>query len=611
MGVTKSITTKKNTRKDSPAGAENGRQKEVSMVNTDATDAPDMGTGSSTTLRESEGTTERPAPTTSDQPTSMITQPLVNISEKVLQHKQGEHQKIDAAVQKYKRDLTCVQCLETETLAKNGVTRFNGKVLKCNNCHKQTTGKAVLALLDHQIGSQWRMELDTQEIPTVARVDGKRVNQAQATPHDENGGHGNHEPSAETQVFGAERDTQCQGAAPETSGFIRIPAHIWENTLQTIKSLTSQTQQLLQSQQSLTSALEQANNRIRRLENEIAIDCHKKDTCAPQPRVAEQGSDPMPVDTHLPKPVLDATSTPTPIVGPVSTPTSQQGGHNKDTNYRQLNWAEIAKQSLRRTNVIPGPLEQRIRKTIRLLDSNKSRVVREPIPMAVYFKNVRRGPIGTLRSALWESLPSWALLSIGFVGGSVLEIITDTRLKARLVATLKIMGIEELAKFDVLQGGIRKVVPGSAVTNRFKSNLQATIRRLSAYVQENRCAYAAKWYSTTLADAKLRLANYEKNSTPVSTQHTQNSEMDIQKTDTEKRKENVAPRTSAVTDDEGWTTVGERRETAVRVEPELLSNDDTNTSQDRSVGPDHQPDVNVQQSEKELGQSNEITPEIQ
>lgn len=614
MGVKKNLTIKRNTRKDSLVVAENTCQKEMNMLNTDATGTPTKVTECSTkpdSRVESEGMEERLAPFNSDQPIPIVSRLQADARDKDAQLKHAEQRCLDVAIQKYKSCLTCVQCLKTGSLAKNGVTRFNGKVLKCNNCHKQTTGKAVLALLDQQIGRQWRTEQETTSIVETDRTNEESVKERQNELSDRSGDCENERVIEVAQGNKEELGPQGQGTPSENSGFIKIPAHMWENTLQSINALTSQTRQLLNSQRKLTNELEQANNRIRKLENEIAIGSRQSPACVPHETAIEKMDDPMSVDTPPAVDVTDAAHLLTQRAKPDKAPNIQQGPRKNGTSHGQLNWAEIAKQSLQRTTGLPGPLDQRIQKTIRLLDRNNCRVLKEPSPIAVYFKNVRRGPIGAIRSALRESLPSWALLGIGFVGGSVLEIVTDNRLKARLIATLKIMGIEELAKFDVLGGGIRRGTPGSAGSDRTATNLQATIRRLSAYVQENRCGYATKWYRSKLAEAKLRLQKHEEMKTSPLPQNNENHEKEGEKSDTEKKTQNgILPR-NAANDGEGWTTVQRKRNTVVREEPQLVPNNSGKVNQDGSADScDRRGDAG-QHFEKEHEQSDEITAEKQ
>lgn len=129
------------------------------MVNTSATELPAVVNEISTetvSQNKSEDPIERPGTTDSVQPITLVTSLQADNRGEVVQIKHAEQQRLDVAIQNYKSTLTSVQCLKTESLAKHGVTRFNDKVLKCNNCFKHTTGKAALALLNQEIGRRWK-----------------------------------------------------------------------------------------------------------------------------------------------------------------------------------------------------------------------------------------------------------------------------------------------------------------------------------------------------------------------------------------------------------------------------------------------------------------------
>lgn len=81
----------------------------------------------------------------------------------------------------------------------------------------------------------------------------------------------------------------------------------------------------------------------------------------------------------------------------------------------------------------------------------KVRVVIEAKPIAVYFKYIRREPLGTIQNALQQSLPSSTLLGLSFVGHSELEITLDKKLKQRLVATLGMIRVTEISSFDIYE----------------------------------------------------------------------------------------------------------------------------------------------------------------
>lgn len=64
--------------------------------------------------------------------------------------------------------------------------------------------------------------------------------------------------------------------------------------------------------------------------------------------------------------------------------------------------------------------------------------------------------MGAIRNALRQNLPSWAFLGLTFIIGSVLEVITDGRLKQRLVATLRLLGIREIPDLNIYKPAKKK-----------------------------------------------------------------------------------------------------------------------------------------------------------
>lgn len=76
------------------------------------------------------------------------------------------------------------------------------------------------------------------------------------------------------------------------------------------------------------------------------------------------------------------------------------------------------------------PLYERVVKEGEKLDTYNIRQILEPEATVVYLKNMKHRPIGIIGGPLPKLLPSWALLGIGFVGGSVMEIVTGKRPEA-------------------------------------------------------------------------------------------------------------------------------------------------------------------------------------
>lgn len=76
----------------------------------------------------------------------------------------------------------------------------------------------------------------------------------------------------------------------------------------------------------------------------------------------------------------------------------------------------------------------------------------------VYFKNVRCEPLDFIRYTILESLQSWAILELDFVGALVLEIVLVENLKERTVATLRMLAIAVVTNFNILVVSISKVL---------------------------------------------------------------------------------------------------------------------------------------------------------
>ena len=81
-------------------------------------------------------------------------------------------------------------------------------------------------------------------------------------------------------------------------------------------------------------------------------------------------------------------------------------------------------------------------------DNPQDKGTSKPIPEAVYFGDMPRGPIGKIRRTLCKALPKWSILNISFIGGSVTEILCHKPLVPRLIATLKLMRYSHLKTYD-------------------------------------------------------------------------------------------------------------------------------------------------------------------
>lgn len=214
-----------------------------------------------------------------------------------------------------------------------------------------------------------------------------------------------------------------------------------------------------------------------------------------------------------------------------------------NTQPKKLNWAEVTKLNLQQAReIIPEPLQAKISKTRSLLTQNSVKPAYEPRPTALYFKNVRRGPLGVIRKALRECLPTWALLGLDFVGNSIMEVVTDDRLKARVIATMKLMGILNVPDLDVFESALRTHKTDDPNNERKMRNLTAAVRRFEKNTERAKNQWAVAWYKAQLEQAKMRLQSVANTVQP-------------QTTDGVTRSGNLEAPPARQLEEEEWTTV--------------------------------------------------------
>lgn len=83
-----------------------------------------------------------------------------------------------------------------------------------------------------------------------------------------------------------------------------------------------------------------------------------------------------------------------------------------------------------------------------------------------------------------------------------MEIVTNRALENRVIATMKIMGIEVVHDFDTLQTAIRKPKAGEPDTERKKRNVETAIRRLEKNLTNPKSRWMIQCYKTKLQEAK-------------------------------------------------------------------------------------------------------------
>lgn len=109
------------------------------------------------------------------------------------------------------------------------------------------------------------------------------------------------------------------------------------------------------------------------------------------------------------------------------------------------------------------------------------------------------------QKALRKCLPSWALLGLDFIGSSVLKIITDVGLAERTIATLRVMGTEQITGFDTLEVAARKPQRKEAGREQNIRNRNTVAYRLQKNADNNQNKCAGEQYQNTLQKASQKL----------------------------------------------------------------------------------------------------------
>ena len=90
-------------------------------------------------------------------------------------------------------------------------------------------------------------------------------------------------------------------------------------------------------------------------------------------------------------------------------------------------------------------------------------------------------------------------------GGSVLEVLTDKKLRNRLTNTMKIINILEIKDFDILGEGCKKPRSDRPLEPSQQANKEAAKHRILKCIQNCRNPHAREWYDETLRQIESSL----------------------------------------------------------------------------------------------------------
>lgn len=161
----------------------------------------------------------------------------------------------------------------------------------------------------------------------------------------------------------------------------------------------------------------------------------------------------------------------------------------KTLSSAKLSWAQIVAEPAMES--IPEQTKAKIAQTKKaLIDAGFSRPQQKPRPslVTVYFRNVPRGPLGTLRKALLLSLCKWTVVGFSFIGNNILEVLCHRPLVNRLVSTMAVLRRHHLDSYGPTGSNT------NATNNVAHSN--TCYRRWNWCALRSTSPAAKSWYST-------------------------------------------------------------------------------------------------------------------
>lgn len=418
--------------------------------------------------------------------------------------------------------LKCPTCKKAGAMVRNGTTRAGAQAMRCTSCRKQVSGQNVVDMLTEQRGATWKLEA-LDYVQKTDRFAG--MTNGNCTVSNPN--------AASNNIRGSTVDATNQQT-------VTVPKAAWEILMDQVTILATAVDSLRKEKSSSHTTDRNAeieeNRGLREELNALKKDCanmrmelqrHNKRTSTPAvtqtpeetPAEEIQIVENMEVEVaDQPTPALEETTTPPKVqneksntaltaaraVRPAPRKWSQVAGE-----YRPLKEQSAGQHQNSRIPDGKGVTwAERLAKSREMLTRNNLRVEQKPQPVAVYFKGIRRGPLGQVRAALRQSLANWALLDLSFIGSSVLEIITDKAQRVRLVETLKHLGLHEIKDFDMIGGAMKARRHGESEEEMAKKNTEKAIARMQHCMTTTRSQAARNWYKETIQVAKNKMTQF-------------------------------------------------------------------------------------------------------
>jgi len=166
-------------------------------------------------------------------------------------------------------------------------------------------------------------------------------------------------------------------------------------------------------------------------------------------------------------------------------------------------WSDVARQGLEK---LPDNMKAKFHSSMKSLKlagfeaQNEYRTPRfdsagdtapKPVPTAIYFANLPRGPIGALRRALLECLPKWSVLSISFIGRSITEILCHQDLTEQLISDMTLLGYKHLEYYSPVK--VASHITDIDTINKYKA---ACYRRWINASERTYSPVSKTWYKS-------------------------------------------------------------------------------------------------------------------
>lgn len=300
---------------------------------------------------------------------------------------EAETQYISLVMGKYREVLSCTACGEQNSLLKRGTDSVGAQILKCKRCFKCISGKTVTEMMANQLGEDWR-----------EKAGQKSATDGEADLNDKK-----------------DDETVMRDEIDERN--ITVSKKQWIDMINAVEHALKENRSLVIENQKLKGKVQDVLSRIERLEtaknnnnsrmamgHEDVLPEKHIDISATTPRQVQRGRINNETTSHD---------------NAMNGNRADERGNINTNNERgdKLKGVQITKLHRPAKGNVPSSILENIRHSQKLFEQQRMRVQTEARPTAVYFKNVRKGPIGVQRRVLCECLPGWAILGPSFVGG--------------------------------------------------------------------------------------------------------------------------------------------------------------------------------------------------